>query len=394
MNSKKMKPVIVLYGVQVLNLGIGWAITRLNISSLSVGEFGQFNLFITLINSLFIFFTFGIFEASSRMLALSRSQEESGKILAASLSLAILTYLLFSLVLFILKDFVNDIFKVDIGGLIALFFPLAGIYLLYDFWQKILRGSGKIYRLAWFLFSPRVIYLLILIGLTYLRILNLINTTLANLVSFVIIFLLFLTFEPLNFHGIQKSLKSVLREVKIFGMNMYWAELVHALLFHIDKLFIAFFLDAEELAYYSLAFTITFPLSLFSTSLSTSLYRGFSDSAKIDRKILILNAAWTFVSVAIIVIFGPWIVRTVFSQNYEASIPVLIPLAVAFGISGLSKTYTYFLIVKGEGAVIRNISLILIAVNLILNLILIPVFGIIGSAYARIATFSVDFILI
>ncbi len=383
-----------LYSAQVLNLFVGWGITRLNVSALSITEFGQFNLFITLINSLFIFFTFGIFEASSRLLALSDGREKSGRILAASLTVTLLSYGLFSLTFYLLRHIFDRIFAVDVSQLVTLFFPLAGIYLLYDFWQKVLRGSGKIYRLAWFMLSPRIIYLSALLVMTWLNLFSLHSTVLFNLSSFGIIFLLFLLFEPLNFSHFHESLRTLLGEVRRFGIHMYWAELIQALLFQTDKLFIAFFLDAEKLAFYSLAFTITFPISLFSTSLATTLYKKFSSSVSIDRRILLLNAIWIIFSVFLLVLLGPWIVRVIFSPDYSPAIPLLIPLAIAFGISGLSKTYTYFLVVKGEGIAIRNISLILIGVNLILNLILIPLSGMAGAAYARIFTSMLDFILI
>jgi O-antigen/teichoic acid export membrane protein len=175
---------------------------------------------------------------------------------------------------------------------------------------------------------------------------------------------------------------------------MYWAELIHVFLYHIDKLFIGYYLDAEQLAYYSLAFTITLPLSLFSTSLSTSLYKKFSQSNRIDIKILLLNFLWVFLSFLGLILIGPWIIENLFSAQYLESNRVLIPLALAFGISGQSKTFTYYLIVKGEGKMIRNASVILLAISVTINMILIPIYGIIGAAMSRIITFLVDFFLI
>ena len=44
--DSKIKPAFVLYFAQILNLLLGWGITKLNISYLTVGEFGQFSFFI------------------------------------------------------------------------------------------------------------------------------------------------------------------------------------------------------------------------------------------------------------------------------------------------------------------------------------------------------------
>jgi O-antigen/teichoic acid export membrane protein len=175
---------------------------------------------------------------------------------------------------------------------------------------------------------------------------------------------------------------------------MYWAELIHILLYHIDKLCIGFFLDAEQLAYYSLAFTITLPLSLFSTSLSTSLYKSFSQTDKIDKRIILINLSWVVLSLILLLLLGPLIVIRLFSEDYQASVPLLLPLALAFGISAQSKTFTFFLMAQGEGKIIRNISIILLLVNLILNAVIIPTWGIMGAAVVRLITFLIDYFLV
>jgi O-antigen/teichoic acid export membrane protein len=393
-SDSKIKPTFALYLAQIINLLSGWGITKLNISFLTVGEYGQFSFFITFINATFILFTFGVFEASSRLMAITESKEKSARLLSASLILALVSYALFSGFLLVCRDVIHHIFTVDISHLLRLYFPLAGVYLLYDYWQKMLRGAGKIYRLSWFLVTPRILYFICLSALIYAHQFTLVYSTLFNLVSFGIILILFILRERLHFRGIKVALNYLLAEVKGFGFHMYWAELIHILLYHIDKLFIGFFLDAEQLAYYSLAFTITLPLSLFSTSLSTTLYKSFSHTEKIESKVIFINLLWVLLSLLVLIILGPWIVIRLFSENYQASVPLLIPLAIAFGISAQSKTFTYYLIAQGEGKIIRNISFILLVGSLLLNAIFIPVWGIMGAALVRLIIFLIDSILV
>jgi O-antigen/teichoic acid export membrane protein len=389
-----LKRVFSLYLAQIFNLLLGWAITKLNVSYLSVEEFGQFNFFITVINSTFIFFTFGTLEASSRLLAILDARKTVQQILSVSLLFVLIIYGIFTGFIYITNPFIQSYFSINIFLLINLFFPISGVYLLYDFWQKVLRGKGQIYALAWFLVLPRILYLLLLFMLIYIDKYTLQFSTFFSLISIMLIFLFYLSFEQLDFQQFRQSAGRLLKEVKTFGFQMYWAELIHVVLYHIDKLFIGYYLDAEQLAYYSLAFTITLPLSLFSTSLSTSLYKKFSQSKKIDIKVLFLNFLWVFFSFILLVLIGPWIIENLFSAEYQESTKVLIPLALAFGISGQSKTFTYYLIARGEGKMIRNASVILLVISLIINIFLIPLYGIMGAAYARIITFLVDFLLI
>jgi len=390
----QIRPAIVLYLAQVINLLLGWGITKLNVSFLSIEEFGQYSFFITFINSTFILFTFGVFEASSRLLALSESRENTMNMLSASLLLALFSYVIFSGFLFISQEFIRYFFSIDISFLLKLYFPLAGVFLLYDFWQKILRGTGKIIRLSWFLMTPRILYFVFLLALLYTHQFTLVNSTLFNLLSLGFVFLLYLSMERLSFKQLAESFRLLKRQVKDFGFHMYWAELIHSLLYHIDKLFIGYFLNAEQLAYYSLAFTITLPLSLFSTSLSTTLYKRFSQINTIDRKVLRINLIWVIFSLSLLILLGPWIVTELFSENYRNSIPLLLPLGIAFSISSQSKPFTFYLIAQGKGKVIRNIAFILFLGSLLLNGIFIPTWGILGAAYVRIIVFLIDLALV
>lgn len=390
----QIRPAIVLYLAQIINLLLGWGITKLNISFLTIEEFGQYSFFITFINSTFILFTFGVFEASSRLLALSESRENTMNLLSTSLLLALFSYVIFSGFLLISRDLIRYYFSIDISFLLRLYFPLAGVFLLYDFWQKILRGAGKIIPLSWFLMTPRILYFVSLLALLYTHQFTLVNSTLFNLLSLAFVFLFYLSMERLSFKQLAVSFRSLFRELRKFGLHMYWAELIHSLLYHIDKLFIGYFLDAEQLAYYSLAFTITLPLSLFSTSLSTTLYKRFSKINNIDQRVLRINLVWVIISLILLVLLGPWIVTHLFSENYQNSIPLLLPLGIAFGISSQSKTFTFYLIAQGKGKAIRNIAFILLLGSLLLNGFFIPAWGILGAAYVRIITFFIDLVLV
>jgi len=392
--SGTLKRTLSLYGAQIFNLLLGWAIAKFNVSYLTVAEYGQFTFFITVVNSIFIFFTFGIFESSSRLIALSENDADYRKLLAGSITLAFFSYLVFTAVLFFSRGVLDRVFSVEISHLIEVFFPLAGIYLFYDLWQKNLRGAEKIYQLSWLVTGPRLIYLLSIILLILSNHFNLYSSLFTNLLSLLLIVLYFFFVNKPDFTLLTSSLKKIRSELRTFGIHMYWGELINAFLYQVDKLLIAFFLDAEQLAYYSLAFTITLPLSLFSTSLSTSLYRRFSQVRKIDKKVLYLNLFWVVLSISVFVVLRKWIILHLFSQKYMESLQVFVFLAIAFGIGGISKIFTYFLMARGAGKIIKNIAIITLSIDLILNIVLIPKHGILGSAIARLISHFFDLIFL
>jgi O-antigen/teichoic acid export membrane protein len=390
---QSIKRTTVLYAAQITNLILGWVVAKLNVNYLSVSEYGQFTFFLTVINVIFIFFTLGTFEAASRLAALSEDNRQYRKIAAATISITFASYLLFTLTFWLSQFFIDRIFEIPISQLIGILFPLAGIYLFVNMWQLLLRGSGRIYHLSAFIISPRVLYIFFIVLLIYSNRFTLRSTAFAHLISIIFLVLVFTLIEKPVFHGLGEALHRLMREIRQFGIHLYWSELIKVFLYHSDKLLISFFLNAEALAYYSLAFTITFPISFFSTALSTSLYKKFSTSPKIDSRFLIINSLWIAISVILFILFRNWIILGLFSPKYAASLIVFPYLAVAFGIAGLSKLYSYFLTARGAGAEIRNISIAVLIVHLSLNLALIPRLGTLGAAFSAVVTYIFDLLI-
>ena len=99
------------------------------------------------------------------------------------------------------------------------------------------------------------------------------------------------------------------------------------------------------------------------------------------------------ISVLIFIALREPIIRYLFSIEYLPAVEIMLPLALAFGASGLSKPYALYLMAKGYGKIVRNISIITPVFNIVLNLNLIPVYGISGAAWSAFAAYVLDFIL-
>jgi len=390
---KTLQRTFVFYFAQLLNLFLGWVVAKLNVTHLTVAEYGQLSFFITVINIAYVFFTIGIFESASRQIAITESLGRYRQILAATIFFSLISYLVFTTLFGLSHPILDSVFEVKIGNLVKILFPLAGVYLFSNMWQLVLRGAGKIHRLSVFMVGPRVVYVLALILLILFRQFSLFSTALFNLISIAVFVTLFAFTEKPDFSALFESVRKLWEEVRTFGVHLYWSELIKVFLYHTDKLLISFFIDAENLAYYALAYTITFPLSFFSTALSVTYYKKFSVSPKLDRRIILLNILWISVSVIIFIVLRRWIILTLFSEKYLTSLTVFPILAIAFGFAGLSKLFSFYLTARGAGREIRNISVSILIVHLSLNFIFIPIWGIIGAAVASLLTYIIDFLL-
>ncbi|GAB4337735.1 MAG: oligosaccharide flippase family protein [Calditrichia bacterium] len=390
---ESLKRTLFLYSAQITNLIFGWAVAKINISYLSVDEYGQYTFLFTLINVIFVFFSFGAHESASRLIALSKNRDEYRKILGASSVFTFGAYLLFSLLFFIGHYFVDDLFQVKASGLMLLAFPLAGIFLMNSLWQLALRGKGAIGKLSIFTISPRLIYLLLMFLMIWRSKFTLNSTVLAFLISMHLVNLAFILIEKPAIAQFGAAWQKLLREIRSFGIHVYWSEIIKVFLYHTDKLLISYFLDARNLAFYGLAYTVTFPISFFSNALSTTYYRSFSREKRIHKGLHLLNLVWVCLTVIAMILLKEIIILRLFSDRYATSLTVFVILAAAFGLAGMSKLYSFFLTAKGAGREIRNISVAVLILHLGGNLLLIPRNGIIGAAWATFFSYLVDLIL-
>ncbi len=384
---------LIYFGALILNIFLGWVVAKINTRFLSVDAFGQYSFFMIILFLSRSFFGFGLYESVSRQLALSGNDSDHRQLIGTALTWALLFYLLFALFFLLASLFIDQVFKVQIGALVYNYAWFAGLLSLYTFLLLALRGSGKMVLMAETTIYPRLFYLIFLIPVISAAIFTINMTITAMFAGYAItIIITTLRLRP-SFSAIRLRSRRLWTEIKSYGIHMYIGAIWHELLFHADKLVISFYLDDRSLAYYALAYMLTFPLSHFSTSLATSMFRKFSKSNTIDHRILLVNLIFLCCTVLLLILLKEFIILRLFSNAYISSIGLITPLAIAFGLSGFSKPYTLFLMARGFGKVIRNISVIVPLAQIGLALLIVPKFGIIGAAWCTVTVYLLDLLL-
>jgi len=377
----------------ILNIFLGWILARLNTHYMEVAVYGQFAFFVTIILFGRSLFDFGVFEASSRLMAVEKNAEERSRLLGSSLLWAILFALLSVFSLFLLGEIVDNIFEVKVGFLCKKFAYGVGLYVLVAHVFKLLRGSGHIKTLAVVSITPRIAYLFLLILIISFANFTL-EATLQMMFYGIIITLIcvWIYLKP-SFGTVAKQSKRIKEEVKSYGRHLYVSTVWAEILIHADKFIISYFLDSQALAFYALAVTLAIPLSHFSTSLATSLFNRFASANIISPKIIRANLLFVSVTVIIFIVVRKPLINYLFSQQYEQTAELLLPLALAFGLSGLSKPYIMFLMANRYGKTVRNISILIPIIQIGLSILVIPVYGISGVAWVTSIVYALDLIL-
>ena len=180
--------------------------------------------------------------------------------------------------------------------------------------------------------------------------------------------------------------------------------LVIAIYMKIDQVMIKNILSDTEVGYYAAAVRISESWYFIPMAICTSLFPSIINAKKINS-ILYMNRmqklydilTWFAVAVAVpITLFSTFIVGILFGQEYISSAPVLTIYIWAGLPVSLGVASSQFLVNENLTKISFSRTLIGMIVNVILNFIFIPIYGIIGSALATLisyslATFSIGF---
>lgn len=385
--------VAVFYAAMILNIFLGWLLAKLNTQYLSVAEYGRYAFFMIFIFLSRSFFGFGVFESTSRLLAVSRDDRIQKQYLGTGTVLTLLFIVPFALWLIIAAFFTDRIFEVQIADLLSFYALPAGLVLFHTFLILALRGTGWISMMSLMTVLPRVIYVLLLVMVIFAGSFSLQTTMNMFFAGFLLSLVGGLIYIRPDLSAIRDRIREILNEVRSYGVHLYVSNIWHELFFHADKFVVSFFLPEESMAYYALGYMITFPLSHFSTALSTTFFRRFSGQRRIDRRLILLNAGFIIVSVIGFIFLRESIIVYLFSDRYLPTVGIIIPLSLAFGFAGLSKPFTLYLMARKWGKIIRNISIVVPLIHIGFSVWLIPMYGIYGAAWIATIAYFLDMML-
>lgn len=173
--------------------------------------------------------------------------------------------------------------------------------------------------------------------------------------------------------------------------------LVVTIYMKIDQVMIKNMLDSKQVGLYAAAVKLCEAWYFIPMAVTTSLFPAIV-SAKQTNEGLYLSRlqklydilAWTAIAIAVpVTIFSSEIITLLFGIDYLASSPVLTIYIWAGVATFLGVASSQYLISENLTKLSFYRTLIGMVLNVILNLILIPEYGIVGSAYATLISYGV-----
>jgi O-antigen/teichoic acid export membrane protein len=180
---------------------------------------------------------------------------------------------------------------------------------------------------------------------------------------------------------------SLFKESIKFGMQGYLGGVIQFLNYRLDMLLVAILMSLEYVGYYSVAVPLAealwyFPSAvgtvIFARTITLSTEEANKSTPRICRNTLFL----TILAAIILLVLGKYIIILFFGSAF---LPALLPLQILLpGVIALSITKVLGNEIAGRGKPIINtyIAGISLAINIPLNLVLIPKIGIAGAALA------------
>lgn len=382
------------FSSQFLSFLSGFILSVLLARYLGAGGMGQLSFLIQLSLTIALIFTLGVPKVLTRYIASFLKQGESSlvsilitKVFIGELIVSVIATVLLLVSFKVFFDLKNETFY-----LLAILTipPLA----LNNIINGILQGFQKYEAIFKINFFISLLNLILTMGLILLKF-KLDGILALNLLIQVLTFLF-------SAHYIKKYLKlktgklerGVFIDISKYSLSTSAIVVLDLILMERSEIFfLKIFSQVEQIAFYSIAFGVVSKIMiLIPGSISGVLMPavaaqiGASSQKAIEASFYKVTRYLIFITFPIILcglIFAELFVSLVYGFEYLPMVSVLKLLFISGGLSAIVAGASSVIYGIGKQSVILKIAILAVAVNLVLDLLLIPKYGAVGAAFAN-----------
>ena len=389
--SKTGKQTAILFGSQIAMIAIGFGIKTIQTKYLGPEGYGLYAFFGTFTGFAILFFRFGFFSSLQVLLAKNQNIDTEKELFGLGFILNFAMGILFALFMWVCSYFVDDWFSIEIGWIFRLIAPLTTILPTRSLVSAMTVGSNRVHILPIYDNVSKLLFIIALLVFAYGKSLTVFNVILFNLLTLLIsLGVIYRQFNP-SFKNLLFHFSSLWTKNKEYGFNFYIGSTASQSTFKLDEIIISYFINTTVNGFYTLANVIASPLVMGSQALSNSLFKEFSSQNRIPKKVFLYNTLWLIISISVLYFISEWIVSLLFGSDYTIVSQYAIGISIAFFFQGLYQPFN-FLSAKSQGKAVRNVPVIEAIINLVGNLALIPIYGVMGAIYTSIFAKFIHFI--
>ncbi|HET7116733.1 MAG TPA: oligosaccharide flippase family protein [Hanamia sp.] len=396
-NNQLFKQAFGLYTVNIISIPLSIISSVIITRFLGPSSYGDFKFLFNVFNLAIVIFSFGLFQAGNRALVLNKDSQKAKEIYGVELLVVLVLFVGMSLFLLGYAFFDKNINEKGLHNLLIYLIPFSWVFLLVQYFEVLFQADNKIKLLAYSRLYPKLAFFLSVL-LIYLFFFNysgnkIVMVWAAFFVTQIIVFLYIIYKINPSFRNLKTRISEILLFNRTYGFHVYIGSVFSIGFSQLTGVLISYFANNNKgVGYYALAMTIAGPLSFIPNVIATTHYKDFADRTSIPRKLILITISISFSAlVFILIIVGPFI--SLFYGHKFAEVTSLTYI-VSFGVilSGLADFLNRFLGSHGKGKALRNSSIIVGISLLILNVLLIPLFGETGAAYTSLLSGLIYFL--
>jgi len=382
---KHTKQVFLLYTSSLLGVIIGVGVSVLNTRYLSPNDYGDVRYVFNIISFISSFLLFGYFVSGSRLLALSNDKGKNRRINGTMIFLlAIAMTILMSFIVgcyFIHAKWLNP----AIAPLFLIAIPICGAPLLLGYVNTSFQGENRIGGIALARFLPSLVYLIIgYVIYVHFGASSELMLFLQNGITTIILLTLIMCTKP-SFKRIKESYVILKKENKKYGFHVYIGSIAAVSLGYLGGITLGIVNnDNVEVGYYTLAYTISTPLTMLPSIVGTTYFKKFATQNAIEKSLLGVILLTSVLSLLVFIMIIHPIVKLLYPVEYLVVAKYSTYLAVGATIHGLGDMLNRFLGSHGKGKELRNGAFFCGAILVTGNLLFVYWWGIYGAIATQI----------
>ena len=353
--SKNNIKVLYLYVSTLMSSLLGFVVSIVNTNFLTEVEYGDVRYVQNFI-TLFAWVLFvGYYFSGRRLLSLSYDEERSRKIRGAMMIILFVCMALLSVSTVIIGFFHwnnTSLFHLFLLSSLVCFQPLLTSYV-----NVATQGDNHMGKLALSRVLPPTLYIVLayFIYSSYGASSNLVMCLQWGIYSLSLMSIVLST--PHSFNGLKTLWSEIKKDNSDFGIHLYYASLAMVATNYIAGVTIGFFNDDYVgVGFYTLALTLTTPLSYLPAIVGATYFKQFVNEPRIPRKVFAGTLLVTLLSFLCFIVLVRFVVDWFYPDSYAVVSVYATYLALAFCIHGLGDMINHFLSSHGEGVAIRNSS--------------------------------------
>jgi O-antigen/teichoic acid export membrane protein len=390
------------YGIATLSeRGISFLIIPLLTKSISQELYGiwtQIIITAALVSNIILM---GFHTAAVRFLAGGESRQESSSLFHAMLAIVLANgFIVIALAFLFTSPFTGLVFK-DVR--FSNFIPLLSYFLIseaiFELVAAFLRAQNKIILLSFYYFIKSSLKISILaIGLLALHI-ELYQTILGMIAMQVVLIIFIYVKDILMKVGLSISIWNIRwKTIMFFSLPLVpYSMLIWANNF-VDRYVILHLLDIKQVSIYAVAYSFAAIVGLFYSVIGFTLYPYLAKlwnegdkigAAKTLKKAMEYYLFCVIPFIALISVLSDPIIKIFSKSDYLSNWLVIFCLGVGIGVFGLYQLNIYSTLLANKTFLNVKLSAVSLSVNVLLNIILVPIIGILGASIATLLSNSV-----